>query len=42
MKSERKIDKSRVATCPKCGTFMDKITAWVCSNCGGKTKSKRI
>jgi ribosomal protein S27AE len=34
---ERK-DKIKAPQCPECGTFMDKITAWVCSKCGKKTK----
>jgi ABC-type ATPase with predicted acetyltransferase domain len=31
-------DKVIVPTCPKCGTYMDKVTAWVCSRHGSKTK----
>jgi len=27
-----------VPQCPKDGTFMDKIEAWVCSKCGMKVK----
>jgi ribosomal protein L37AE/L43A len=24
--------------CPKCGQMMDKVIAWTCTKCGGKTK----
>lgn len=30
--------KNSSLNCPKCRTFMDKVTAWVCSKCGGKSK----
>ena len=35
-----KADKLKTSQCPACGTFMDKVTAWVCSKCGKKTKAK--
>lgn len=36
-----KEDKSKAPQCPRCGTFMDKVVAWVCSRCGKKTRGKR-
>jgi len=35
------VDKLKVPSCPKCGQFMDKVDAWVCTKHGKKTK-KRI
>ena len=32
-------DKFRAPQCPKCGTYMDKISGWVCTKCGNKTAS---
>ena len=33
-----KRDYYRAAKCPVCGRTMDKVTAWVCSHCGGKVE----
>lgn len=35
---DKKKDKVIVPCCPICGTYMDKVTAWVCSKHGMKTK----
>jgi ribosomal protein L32 len=35
------MDKLKAPNCPKCGEWMDKITSWTCSNCGGKTMAKK-
>ena len=28
------VDLHRASQCSECGQYMDKVTAWVCKNCG--------
>jgi len=37
---KKKVTKISCPSCPKCGVFMDKIVAYTCSKCGGKTVKK--
>ena len=40
MPKKTKEEMYNVPTCPTCGQLMDKVTGWVCTKCGGKTKKK--
>lgn len=35
-----KKDKLKTPQCNKCGTYMDKVTAWTCSRHGMKTRKR--